>query len=192
MIDAIDECADSVPDGSSIYTLIRDHINKFPDFIKFFITTRPFMNIKHQLSVLKVIVVQPFGSDNEYDLRQIVDKITGYNESTRYNASYEIWKANIVEKSLGNLHHLQRLIFSDKVESGRVIPTHYVLFQPDLNSSYHKDFQRIFSDDKGSLYCAKRLFATSMQPLNHYFRTNYLRLQKRFLHVIRKCCLIYC
>ena len=61
MIDAIDECAESTYDGHNVFTLVHRHLNEFPEFIKFLITSRPLAKIKHQLRAMKTVDVDPYG-----------------------------------------------------------------------------------------------------------------------------------
>ena len=90
---------------------------------------------------------------------EIVDKITGHNTTVRFNMSHYLWSKDIVQRSWGNIHRLQRILHAHLVESARAVPEERLLYQPDLNVSYQKDFHRLFQD-KELFRCAQRLFAT--------------------------------
>ena len=175
VIDALDEAYNE--DGhNEIIELISEEFEKFPDFIKFIITSRPEPSIKRQLSRLQPIELSATQDGN-------IDDLINYCKINIHTDDLDdetIMK--LVDKSEGNILYLKEVI--EDISKGRLSLATIDSFPQGLSGTYEQFFIRKFSDiddyEENAMQLLELLTA-ARKPIPKELIINILNWNKRSL-----------
>lgn len=160
VIDALDECYSSGENNNAILNLLISRLQKFPVWIKFFITSRHIDQLKF-LKKVKIKTLSPQDPNNLQDIRSYIEKMYELKKEKPLKTTTD----KLLLKSQGNflyvLHALQYIVNNNETESD--IPE----IPETLDDIYELNFDRQFSKGKSFAICKMILevICTSLNPL---------------------------
>ncbi|KAK3586911.1 hypothetical protein CHS0354_008507 [Potamilus streckersoni] len=160
MIDGLDECEDSENNINEILDVLEKTAYRFPDWIKFFCTTRNIPSIISKMGDFHVIQVSANDTRNGKDIYDFLERYLERDETIVkkllkawvYDEMTEVIN-KLVNLSAGNflyVHHALRYLKQKDILSIETIPN-------SLDKIYQLNFERVFDKRKDYFQWAKKV-----------------------------------